>query len=104
MKYLVLALLALTACSDPPKPSKHVAMKYCIEKCMSSQFGNFHGGKMFGGSSSMNGLTQTQIFDRVEKYCNDFYKDEQCCHGSWVDESDNDYNQVHDNYYGACDK
>lgn len=55
--------------------------KYCIKACMEEHFEMFHNeGDSWGtGSSSMNGLSQQKIFDRVEQQCEKFMKGEKCC-------------------------
>jgi len=110
MRYFIILLL-LTGCvveketykiSDFKKP-----MKYCIEACLHSSFRMFHGkGESWGtGASSMQGLGQAKIFDRVMSYCKNFYEEESCCKRPSKDYS----NQVvvsyqHHYTYGACVK
>jgi len=82
MKILVLLIIILTSCeSNKDKENLYVDMKYCIDGCLENRFQIFHGrGRSWGtGSSSMNGLSQKQIYDRVIKYCEVFLKGEKCC-------------------------
>jgi len=87
MKYIwILSITLGTACTNPVITEYKVEdyerpMKYCKEECLRESFTMFHNlGRSWGtGSSSMNGLSQTQIFDRVIKYCENYYSGEICC-------------------------
>jgi len=109
MKYFII-LAVLTGCvdnetykvSDFKKP-----MKYCIEACLHSSFKMFHHkGESWGtGSSSMQGLGQAKIFDRVMSYCTNFYKEENCCTRPTKDYSHQVVVSYQHHYkYGACVK
>ena len=87
MRYLLLLLL-ITGCEvEPLTPAEifkyKVDLKYCVSNCMKYEFKKFHNSSSAflggAGSSSMNGLTQTQIYDRVKKECVEFYEGETCC-------------------------
>jgi len=109
--FLILLTPIVLACTqDRPTysiPNYGVEKKYCIEVCVRHTFAMFHNaGQSWGaGSSSMSGLTQTQIFDRVRKECVDFYSNEACCR-----RPDGDYNNhviathIHGYDFGACKK
>lgn len=94
-----LILISLTGCTalfyEEPKIVE-VDVKYCIAVCRAYEFGNFHNGTSMGGSSSMNGLTQAQIFDRVTKSCEDFYAKTKCCEGY------DTVRRLHNYRYGEC--
>lgn len=85
MKLILISLfmLFITGCEERKVTieTAKVPVKYCIENCLKNQFHMFHNnGQSWGtGSSSMNGLMQSQIYDRVKQECVEFYKDEQCC-------------------------
>ncbi len=82
MKYLLSMLFLVGCIESKPRPviNHNREKKYCIQACMEHTFKWFHNkGSSWGtGSSSMNGLSQTQVFDRVKKECVEFYKDEKC--------------------------
>ena len=105
MKYLAV-ILFLSGCVDakhqPFPPPVQVSVKYCLDQCIGETFSNFHErGRAWGaGASSMNGLSQSQIFDRVEAYCAKFYRGEKCCEAgasAW-----RNIQTVHGYNYGAC--
>lgn len=108
MKYIVIILTFLMfACEPvPPQPIKNnvIAMKNCMHVCMSSTFEMFHhqGSNWGTGSSSMNGLSQEKIFDRVVKYCEEFYKEEKCCQYDYRYRTTYKVNKIHSYEYGAC--
>lgn len=112
MKYLLLTFLLLSGCSEVARPEYDVEKfvvdkKICIQTCMRYTFGMFHSeGQSWGtGSSSMNGLTQTQIFDRVKNECVQYYKDERCCRRPSDDYSVQVLSStIHGYEYGACRK
>lgn len=66
--------------------------------------GKYTDGSSWGtGSSSMNGLSQSQIYDTVTNTCKDFYRDVACCepdnHTKYVSSA------IHTNHgyrYGQC--
>jgi hypothetical protein len=73
---MVAFILFLVGCNqDPVYESTPAPMAYCIAECMSHEFGNFHGqGDSWGtGSSSMSGLTQSDIFNTVKSHCEAIY-------------------------------
>lgn len=82
MRYLILFLI-LSGCTPRatyvmvPKEAKH-----CINDCLHRTFNAFGhtSSKSLGGAaaSSMAGLSQDKIFDRVLKYCKDFSSCGQC--------------------------
>lgn len=107
---LLLVLLFISACSEEIKPKINVEdyavdKKYCVHMCMRATFSMFHGeGHSWGaGSSSMNGLSQEKIFDRVKSECVGFYDTERCCRR---DQNDYEYKTVkswiHGSEYGPC--
>ena len=57
-------------------------MKFCKRECIQDQFTVFHNnGKSWGtGSSSMNGIQETEIMKKVEDQCKEFLEGEKCCH------------------------
>lgn len=86
MKLIMLCLILFIVGCKPDryyklKRIKKVDKKYCLEACRAKTFESFHStGNSWGtGSSSMNGLSQSQIFDRVDRSCKEFYKGEDCC-------------------------
>jgi len=107
MRYLIL-LLVLVGCSDdePKQPEDYaIDVKYCVANCMKYEFKNFHNnGKSWGtGSSSMNGLSQSKIYDRVKQECVEFYKGEKCC--KWNHEYTSNRNietWIHGRDFGVC--
>lgn len=108
MKYLLLILLFLTACIEERNPLvyKKVDKKYCVANCRAYEFKNFHNsGSSWGtGSSSMNGLSQSAIYDRVIDECNTFYKDNGCCSIDYAHQYDHYVSHFHggDFTYGEC--
>lgn len=110
MKVLIILgiIIASVGCTEEirkPVPAKEVSKKYCINECLKSVFSDFHheGSSWGTGSSSMNGLSQEKIFDRVIKYCDDFYKEEKCCEpGDSLYSSFYGLNTIHSFKYGAC--
>lgn len=107
MKYLFLLGFILVGCGEPEKqpPPKdmHVDRKFCISECRAHEFQNFHGeGHSWGaGSSSMTGLSQEKIFDRVTRECEKFYEKASCCKATSIIDSDN-IQRIHSRYYGEC--
>lgn len=115
MKYIILFALLLVGCAEPPTPKLNIQdfvvdKKYCISECMSHTFSMFHNnGSSWGtGSSSMNGLSQEKIFDRVKKECQDFYNNETCCHVKYPLESWDSHkvllSVIHSYKFGVCQK
>jgi hypothetical protein len=109
MRVLICALmLAACACDEIKEPARdwRRPMKYCIDKCLSATFVDFHhAGSSWGtGSSSMNGLSQEKIFDRVLGYCKEFYEGETCCqHNGKYGADDNIVSRGTHHYdFGAC--
>lgn len=107
MKYLILILLFISChkkreLKDPKE--FYVNMKYCISVCMNYEFHRFHSkGESWGaGSSSMNGLSQKSIYDRVKQECIEFYKDEKCCKWNREYTGYNNIDWFHSTKYGAC--
>lgn len=102
----VLFTMVALACGpqQPRKPAAHFIrpMKYCLDSCIHSTFRNFHNSSYGGGSSSMDGLSQKKIFDRVETYCKEFYKDEKCCEWNREYAEDRNITEIHGWDYGAC--
>jgi hypothetical protein len=107
-RFMMIALIgaSLSACvqeGKEPRPQEFKAMKYCIDNCLWAKFQMFHAeGHSWGtGSSSMSGLGQERIYDRVLAYCKEFYSDEKCCEGdagvTW-----RNINTIHGFRYGAC--
>jgi len=96
--------IAFVACHSPKELSvKVVDKKYCHSVCTRHEFKKFHNsGGSFSGSSSMNGLSQRQIYDRVLDYCKDFYKKERCCKPSKSDYREVKVSHFHSYDYGAC--
>lgn len=102
---IVASLLGCTA-QEPkqsPRPIHYAKMKNCIDECVRAEFSLFHSsGQSWGeGSSSMAGVTQGQIFDRILDYCEDFYSDEKCCEGD-LGAAWNNINTIHGVRFGAC--
>jgi len=86
-----------------PETHPEVPMKYCIDACKNEEFSRFHHGESFGGSSSMGGLHQEAIYDRVEKSCKEFYGGEKCCELSFYkDYKDRYLRPVHGYEYAPC--
>jgi hypothetical protein len=102
LNYLII-LLALTACTkETIAPATQIKMKVCLDKCIRNTFENFHNSSFLSGSSSMDGLSQKQIFDRVITYCNKYYEGETCCKASGNDYTDKNVDKTHDYRVGAC--
>jgi len=110
MKYITLILLVvlLQGCHEGLRKEKNtdyqLDMKYCMSSCMDYEFKKFHNGQSFGGSSSMDGLAETKIYQRVEMFCKNFYKDETCCkwNHKYLDRNQTIKTWVHGNKFGAC--
>lgn len=104
MKYLLLILM-FTGCapSEEEKKLKYIKNKECVEVCISARFGDFHNsGSSWGtGSSSMSGLSQSEIYNRVVKHCEDYYKDEKCCQYNYNLQSGG-ISKIHSYNIGAC--
>ena len=83
-----------------------VDKKYCVSACMHTEFRSFQNeGKSWGtGSSSMNGLNQDKIYDRVKQECVAFYAEEKCCKRSGLDIEAMEEPYVHGYDFGACVK
>lgn len=107
----LLPLILLLSCSKPKFTLKkgifgETKMKHCINSCIKDQFGMFHNkGESWGtGSSSMNGLIQSKIYDRVREECVKFMQGEKCCTIKYLNIED-DYDNI-DYYfkegYGTC--
>lgn len=99
----IAVLLLIAACTPPPpEPPRDykVDKKYCVASCRSGEFGNFHHGTSLGGSSSMNGLTQTQIYDRVTKECEKFFTS--CCEWNNVYGRYSNIVELYGYHYGEC--
>jgi len=102
-KHLLIFVAILTGCQD--EPHTPISNKYCVQDCMKYQFKWFHSkGRSWGtGSSSMNGIGQSKIYERVKQNCEEFYKDEICC----VQGRNNytDFQDPHSSWnYGICTK
>lgn len=80
---LVLSLFIVVGCNSQPKPKEDLTtkMKFCMRECVKDQFKSFHSkGESWGtGSSSMNGLQDTEIMSKVENQCKEFLEGETCC-------------------------
>lgn len=51
----------------------------CIDACISKRFHDFHNsGGTFSGSSSMNGLSQTEIWSTIHNYCSEIMNKRHC--------------------------
>lgn len=83
---LIITTMVFMSCTDS-KPASHkrevTKMKYCMKECIRDTFSMFHNeGDSWGtGSSSMSGLSQSGIIDRVEKQCQEMLEGEECCKG-----------------------
>lgn len=78
MRYLILLIvLVVSSCmkSDPYIPTE-MPIKWCVDKCVDAKFNAFTGGKFLGGSSSMGGMIQKDIFKEVLSYCQAYYVSE----------------------------
>lgn len=83
---LVTILLVFVGCSAKPEPKVAdeayiTKMKFCKRECIQDQFTIFHNnGKSWGtGSSSMNGIQETEIMKKVESQCEELLEGEKCC-------------------------
>jgi hypothetical protein len=90
--------------TDYEKETIVVDVKYCISECMSFEFERFHNkGSSWGtGSSSMGGLSQGSIYDRVKVECVEFYKNEKCCKREPRDYTRKNVSRYHGYEYGEC--
>ena len=84
MRLIRLLFLVVIFCSCDSGSPKYVKVdkRFCIDSCLKNTFSkSFHSrGDSWGtSSSSMNGLSQKKIFDRVISYCQDFYNGYECC-------------------------
>lgn len=104
---VLLALPILIGCTEPPSTSKtkdfNVPIKMCVDACIGSQFENFHTHpSTWGtGTSSMNGLQESKIYEHVISYCEKFYVGEKCCEGDAVNTWGN-IRTVHGYHFGVC--
>ena len=106
---LIIMFLLLLSCNGKPlkeidKKRFQKPIKFCVDYCMVATFGNFHNkGSSWGtGSSSMNGLGQQKIFDKVLSYCEKFYEGQDCCSRNHRYGKDNSVETVHGYDYGIC--
>jgi len=109
MKYFLIAILLVGAgCTFQdarPGNVKKVDKKFCVSVCRSSEFQNFHNrGRSWGaGSSSMGGLQQGEIYDRVTRECEKFYEKEECCLVNPGISGATPYiHDIHSHNFGAC--
>jgi hypothetical protein len=107
MKKFICLMLAscLVGCTQepPPTPVEIVNTKFCIQVCTDHEFRKFHAnGESWGtGSSSMNGVSESKIYEKVRQQCIEFYKEETCClvkHHTGFSK----IFQIHSYNYGAC--
>lgn len=79
MKFLLLITVVLvSSCIDTPQApyiAEEKPLKWCIDKCIKNTFRMFNNGQFLGGSSSMNGISEVNIFDKIHNYCANYYKD-----------------------------
>jgi len=95
---LLMMLMNISGCKEKPFLSTEIRdVKYCHSACIKNTFENFHSDGW--GTSSMDGMSQSKVFDRVERYCKEFYQNERCCKMS-----DKNYNieTLHGYRYGPC--
>ena len=81
----LIPILMLFGCTEK-KPVHYnyvVPMKFCLIACRQNEFRNFHHSTSLSGASSMSGLSQTQIYDRVNQECEKIFDGEKCCVASW---------------------
>lgn len=82
MKFkLLLLILLLTSCKSS-NIDNTTKLKFCIHDCVVWTFSKaFHArGRSWGtSSSSMVGLTQTEIYNKVNSECKLLYQNESCC-------------------------
>ena len=76
MKKLIIVLVALSflGCNEIRK----VGASKCIRNCVKREFSLFHNSESFSGSSSMDGLSQENIYDAVYDRCELFLNNESC--------------------------
>lgn len=84
MKKLIcffLLLFLFVGCGPLKTFPRKTDRKFCINECIVSMFKSFHSkGRSWGtSSSSMNGLSQSEIYKTVKKYCSDFYDECYVC-------------------------
>lgn len=105
MKYIILIfLIGCTEKNNNDRTNWIVPVKYCLDVCNINTFKSFHSkGDSWGtSSSSMNGLSQNAIFDRVEKYCKEFYAEEKCCEFNYQHLDQKSIIPIHGWEYGPC--
>lgn len=81
-------LLVLVGCTERPPERKawdqyrKVDMKFCIDQCLEHKMRMFHStdSQFLGGaaSSSMGGIQETAILDKLTNYCEHLYGQETC--------------------------
>lgn len=107
IRFLIfLVLITITSCQEQDTEVNiddyKVSTKFCVAACVKTEFRLFHtgNGQFLGGSSSssMGGIGDTSIYQKVYAKCEEFYSLESCCKWS-------PYNTVHNNHggnYGMC--
>lgn len=105
----LLILILIASCrervAEPKAVIKRVEMKYCISECMKYEFKKFHAkGDSWGtSSSSMSGLSQKSIYDKVKEDCLDFYKGSDCCKRQYGDLDNKTIKSgIHGYKFGEC--
>jgi hypothetical protein len=76
-------VLLAAGCDAQPKEKRApdvMRTEWCIQVCMSDVFENFHEkGESWGtSSSSMNGLSEMDIFTKVKLHCSSIYEGNIC--------------------------
>ena len=80
----ILIILSLVSCSLMEDTDVRTAIhnkkwsnSFCVRTCVAEEFNNFHGGKQYS-NTSMQGLSQDEIYKAVYDQCEEFVFGKTC--------------------------